>query len=116
MEKRIFGSSGEDIALKYLMRRGYKLLERNFRAGRNELDLIMQYKDLLVFVEVKTRRNESFGLGREAVDYRKQQHIISAAQFYIAQVGNYDNKVRFDVIEVKLPEGKVVHIENAFMT
>ncbi len=115
MTGRETGQRGEDAALKYLKRKGYRLLERNYRAGRKELDLIMRDRQGgLVFVEVKTRASTAFGTPGEAVDYRKQQNIITAAQFYLQQTGQDEIRARFDVVEVS-PQG-IRHIENAFMT
>ena len=85
------------------------------RIGRDELDLVMQDGAYLVFVEVKARTSEAFGLPREAVDSRKQAHMVRAAEAYLQQTGG-DTPARFDVIEVNLANSEVRHIENAFMT
>jgi putative endonuclease len=76
------GRSGEDLALKYLISKKYKLIERNYRAGRYEIDLIMRDKTAIVFTEVKSRHPGVYGSGREAVGWVKQQHIIPAAKFF----------------------------------
>ncbi|OQB24761.1 MAG: hypothetical protein BWY11_00878 [Firmicutes bacterium ADurb.Bin182] len=109
------GRSGEDLALKYLTAKKYKPVERNYRAGRYEIDLIMRHREVLVFVEVKSRHPGSFGLGREAVDKFKQHNIITAAKFFCKQHDCFQEPMRFDVVEVDLETGKIEHIEGAFL-
>lgn len=107
------GRSGEQIAVKYLKSKGYMILDTNYRSRHGEIDVVCMRKDTLIFVEVKSRKNLSFGLPRGAVTYRKQQSIIYTAQYYIFRNALVDIPVRFDVIEVV--DGKVTsHIENAF--
>ncbi|SDK44754.1 YraN family protein [Natronincola ferrireducens] len=110
------GAYGEGIGKKYLLEKGYVILHSNYRTKLGELDIIAQKDNIIAFVEVKTRRNSSFGLPREAVDYRKQLTLTKIAQLYIQQKkpGNVD--FRFDVIEVRWIDDKyeINHIENAF--
>ena len=110
------GKKGERIALSYLRRRRYKLIAKNFRAIRCEIDIIMldRKKDMLVFVEVKARTPGIFGTGAEAVDERKQRHLLLAAQCFMQRNQMYDINARFDVVEVDLKTKAVRHIENAF--
>lgn len=108
------GRSGEDLALKYLQDKKYKLLERNYKAGRYEIDLIMRDKATIVFAEVKARHPGRFGSGREAVDRTKQLHIITAAMFYCKQNGCFSEPLRFDVVEVDLQSEGITHLEGAF--
>lgn len=114
MDKQTSGKAGEQIACRVLERKGFRLLERNYRALRAEIDLIMRDGKTLVFVEVKARSSDRFGSGREAVTLRKQQNILRAAQNYIMEHGLFDEPLRFDVAEVDLVTGNVTHIENAF--
>ncbi len=114
MNKRAKGSEGEQTALLYLEKKGYVLLEKNFRAQRCEVDLVMQDGETTVFVEVKARSSRAYGLGREAVTRKKQLNIITAATAYAADHGLMEARLRFDVIEVALPSLHVTHIENAF--
>lgn len=114
MDKQASGKTGEQIACRALERKGFHLIERNYRAMRAEIDLIMRDGKTLVFVEVKARSSDLFGSGREAVTLRKQQHILRAAQVYLAEHGGFDEPLRFDVAEVDLVTGNVTHIENAF--
>ena len=108
------GKKGEDMALKLLKKKGYRLFVRNFRAGHKELDLVMMDGDCLVFVEVKARSSLSFGQPQEFVNYKKQQNLIMAANRFIAENGYHDKSARFDIVEVCLGEGILNHIINAF--
>lgn len=108
------GAKGEEAALRYLLEKGYLLLARNWRFMRKEIDLIMKQADTVVFVEVKARSTNRYGLPREAVDERKKRHLIDAAAGYMQHHGA-DQAARFDVVEVDLQSGEVVHLENAFM-
>jgi len=106
------GDFGEDKAAKYLKKKKYRIIERNFSNKLGEIDIIARQKDTTVFVEVKTRTNENYGFASEAVDTNKQQKIRNVATMY-AQKENISN-IRFDVIEVYLENDRINHIENAF--
>ncbi len=115
-EHNELGSLGEEIAVRYLQDKSYTILERNWRTGRLEVDIIARLGDQVVIAEVKTRTDgflESIG---EAVNKRKQNLLVRAANAYIAKK-SMDLDVRFDIITV-IFEGKtkfhVQHIENAF--
>lgn len=115
------GNYGEDKAEAYLRRRGYKILERNFRAGRGgEIDIIAKdIKGVIAFVEVKTRTNRKMGDPSEAVNYYKKKNIINTALKYISQKNLYETDARFDVIEVIPYNGiirnvRINHIKDAF--
>ena len=114
MNTRESGQRGEELAWQYLKRRGYALLERNFRIQRYEIDLILEKDGVLVFVEVKARGAGSLISGREAVNSVKQSHIMRAAQGYLQRHAAFDRPVRFDVAEVDLSSGGVIYIEGAF--
>lgn len=117
MNRSSLGKFGEEIAFKYLLNKGLTPKQRNFRAGRYEIDLIMEDScGCIVFIEVKTRRSEKYGMGREAVGWRKQANIIAAAESYIYENDLYERKVRFDVVEVDLKNNKITHIADAFET
>lgn len=116
MSTRSSGTHGEEIACAYLQKRGLRLIQRNYRAGRYEIDLVMREGETLVFVEVKARSGKGAILGREAVNRTKQRHIITAAQLYLKQNNAFDDTVRFDVAEVDLLSGEVIHIPAAFTT
>lgn len=118
--KRIVGNVGENEAAKHLKKKGYKILERNFVEAGHEIDIIAKYKDELVFVEVKTRSaastSELEARPASAVTPEKQRAIISTAIAYLATTVDTP-KIRFDVIEVILDNGKpqkIEHLEAAF--
>lgn len=117
--KKTIGNFGEEETVKYLRKKGYKILECNFNVRGGEIDIIAHKNGYVVFVEVKTRKDDQLGSGAEAVTYTKRQKIIKAAQYYLLKVGECD--VRFDVVEVigNIENGmfklqKLNHIENAF--
>jgi putative endonuclease len=114
--KLLLGKQGERVAELYLQKKGYKLVERNYRCSGGELDLIVLDRRVVVFVEVKTRTGDGFGTPLEAVEFRKQQRMIRAAQFFLAQKNLQQRDARFDVVGVSWPgrEPVVEHIENAF--
>jgi putative endonuclease len=109
------GKKGEEIALKYLLKKGYALYEKNWRFRHKEVDIIASDGKDLVFVEVKTRSNEWYGSPEEAVDNRKQKYLIDAAEEYITSK-NLDVNVRFDIISIILKPNyqSIDHIEDAF--
>ncbi len=113
---RKLGSKYEDIAVDYLCGKGYKILDRNFHAGRyGELDIIAMdpYKTLVIF-ECKYRYNQKYGDPLEAVDYRKQRQICHTTMYYFMKKGyGTDKSCRFDVLAV-YGDGTIKHIENAF--
>jgi putative endonuclease len=114
--KLLLGKEGERLAERFLEKKGYKLLERNYRCSAGELDLVVLDRRVIVFVEVKTRTGQGFGTPFEAVEFRKQRKIIQAAQFFLAEKGLQQRDARFDVVGVSLVgrEPVVEHIENAF--
>ena len=112
MNRRAYGSAGEDAAGAYLMRRGWTILDRNVRRGRGEIDIVARRKDTVAFVEVKRRSGLNYGRPAEAVNREKQMRIAHAAALYMQENNLSDSKIRFDVIEI-LP-GEIQHIEGAF--
>lgn len=116
MDHIAFGTLGEKMAANYLEQRGYLILERNYKVKSGEIDIIAAEKDVLVFVEVKTRSSCLFGRPLEAVDRRKQQKIIRTAQWYLSRTNQYHKACRFDIIEI-MKQGKqfcVNQIQDAF--
>ncbi|MCL6268983.1 YraN family protein [Sansalvadorimonas sp. 2012CJ34-2] len=96
------GKKAEDLALNYLRRKGMKLRERNYACRTGELDLIMQDRDTLVFVEVRFRSHRNFGAPEESVDYRKCQRLIRTAQHYMQTYNLTDQQpCRFDIIAIQ---------------
>lgn len=108
------GKLGESIALKYIISKGGKIIEQNYRTKIGEIDLIVRMNGELVFVEVKSRSNINYGYPSEAVDYKKKRKIINVAKYYILDNSLEDISVRFDVIEIYLTDKKINHIVNAF--
>jgi len=110
------GKFGQGVAEKFLRDKGYELLEENFCAPGGEIDLIMKDGSYIVFIEVKFRQNENYGLPREAVGKSKQQRIKKTAMHYIKRKRLDDADFRFDVVEMlgKIEGIEVEHIENAF--
>lgn len=101
MRTKTLGDVGENAVTNYLQNKGYSILARNFRYGRfAEIDIIAEIGDTIVFVEVKTRRSNKFGMPAEAVTLQKQQKIITAATKFIQDNELYDKACRFDVVEV----------------
>lgn len=99
--KRQFGSKGEALACEYLVKKGYKLLDKNFRAGRmGEIDIIAQDGEYICFIEVKTRTGMTFGRPSESVNIKKQINIRRLAQIYIGNKNLHEKNIRFDVAEV----------------
>lgn len=98
-ERLACGKFGEEEAKKYLQKRGYIVLQTNYRCREGEIDLIAREGEWLVFVEVKTRRSYAYGMPCEAVDERKRSKIIAAAQKYLLD-NTIESALRFDVIEV----------------
>lgn len=109
------GRKGEILAKEYLISKGYRILDLNYRNKIGEIDIIAIDKNILVFNEVKTRTSMSFGYAYEAVNRKKQQKIISCSKLYIMQKNLIDYQIRYDIIEVYLtPDIKINHIENSF--
>jgi putative endonuclease len=96
------GRRGEDIAHRYLARRGYRVVARNYRppSGSGEIDLVAWDGDVLVFVEVKTRTTDEFGAPERAVDRDKETHVDRAARDYARRAGMPLDRARFDVVSV----------------
>lgn len=115
-EKQEKGNSGEGKAVEYLQSNGYTILERNWRIGHLEVDIIASNEDFLVIVEVKTRKSSAFGEPEEFVTLQKQRNLIRAAASYITKFG-ITKEVRFDIVSVILNEqqtAEVKHIPDAF--
>ncbi|WP_313756579.1 YraN family protein [Tissierella sp.] len=109
------GRKGEMLAKEYLISKGYRILDLNYRNKIGEIDIIAMDRNILVFNEVKTRTSTNFGYAYEAVNRKKQQKIIYCSQLYIRQKNLIDYQIRYDIIEVYLtPHIKINHIENSF--
>ena len=116
MNNKLIGYSGESKACDFLKRRGYRILERNYRSPHGEVDIVASKGPLLIFCEVKTRTVGGLDEALEAVDEQKQGRIIKVAEHYLAINDPKVNQCRFDVIAL-LKNGSVwtiEHVEDAF--
>jgi len=107
------GARGEDAAIKTLKRRGYRIVERNYRNRLGEIDVVAEEGGCLVFVEVKKRNTPFFGEAVCAIDERKKRHLVRAALFYLKEHRCSDRSVRFDVIGID--DERIKLVKNAFM-
>lgn len=106
------GKQGEDEASVFLKKRGYKILERNFKKRYGDIDIVAKDSDTLVFIEVKTRRTNQFGSGLEAITPWKIRALVQSAHFYKLKHPELPERLRIDVVAVKLsPGGGVERIE-----
>jgi len=110
------GQSGEALARRHLIKKGYQILERNYRNRLGEIDIIARENETLVFVEVKTRRSDRYGSPRLAITAHKQKKLSITALAYLKQTRQIDCKARFDVVLInaasRTPEIETIH--NAF--
>ncbi len=113
MNNREVGKIFELYAINYLKSKGYIILNHQFRCKVGEIDIVCQRDSIIVFVEVKYRKNIKSGYPREAVNYKKQNKIRKVAQYYILKNSITDKDFRFDVIEI-IGENELLHLENAF--
>lgn len=110
------GAAGEEAAAAFLRRRGYRIMERNYRCPFGELDVIAARGEVLVFCEVKTRRGGDVEEALGAVDERRRRRMARAAAFYLAERGEGGRDCRFDVIALLKTGGgwRIVHVQDAF--
>lgn len=111
------GKQGEAFAAQFLKKKGYKIKETNYRSPLGEVDIIAMDGKTLVFVEVKTRRSDAFGIPAEAVNRRKQVQIAKTAQYYISSKKLTNHAARIDVVSVLAREGRHMEVDvisNAF--
>jgi putative endonuclease len=111
----VLGQNGEQMAGNYLKKKGFQILETNWRSGPLEIDIIARKDDILVIAEVKTRSTNIFGEPEEFVTKAKQKNLIRAANFYIID-NDLDVEARFDIISIlyKGDQFQIHHIEDAF--
>lgn len=122
LRKKKLGANGEQIAINYLQRQGYKILERNYRNRLGEIDIIARQGTDLVFIEVKTRSDTLFGSPLDSVTTAKQRQLSKVALEYLSRQEWFDHPARFDVVGVQLKEMDVTRpqdvkidlVQNAF--
>lgn len=115
--KQKIGKLGENLSCNYLIKKGYKILDKNFSCKQGEIDIIaISDSKELVFIEVKTRSNLKYGSPSDAVTNYKQKHIVLSSKYYIYLYDFNNINVRYDVIEIFLYNStyKINHIKNAF--
>ena len=110
------GKMGEELAVNYLIGKGYEILERNWRNKHKEIDIVAKDGGTLVIVEVKTRQSDGFGEPDMAVTRQKQRCLVYAANAYVFSK-RLDLDIRFDIISIVFNQGnpKIDHIEDAFL-
>lgn len=110
--KKLFGRAGEIKAADFLKKKGYKILETNYKTHIGEIDIIAKDGEYTVFCEVKTRTDDEFGSPSEAVTAKKREKYRKVATEYLMRKSDLDVPCRFDVIEIE--NGKINHIIDAF--
>ncbi len=118
MGNRALGKVGEDIAARFLSRKGYEIIGRNTRTFVGEIDIIARKKSLIVFVEIKTRRNSLFGPPYLAITVKKRKKLIQCALCYLKMKGITEIPRRIDIISIEIDEftgnvDKIEHFEDA---
>ncbi len=114
---REIGDRGEDIAVEYLKKLGWQILARNYYAGHTEIDIIAKDKNIIVFVEVKTRANTTFGHPIEYVTESKVKSIYKVADVWIRKNNAQNHFMRFDVIGIVAAKNKkpdITHLKDAY--
>ena len=116
MQEKELGRKGEEVALRFLKKKGYKIIEKNYVCKMGEMDIIAREKDTLVFVEVKTRTSMAFGPPQLAVNSTKQMQLSKVALYFLKEKRLEEVKARFDVVAVLLrPRGDEIElIKDAF--
>ncbi len=116
-DKQKLGKNGENLALQYLEKKGYKSIAQNYRYGKGEIDIICGYGNDLIIVEVKSVRVDGYGSGEERITPKKQKMIIETTYGFLAENEKYTEfGVRFDVVVVNFKKypAEIVHHESAF--
>jgi putative endonuclease len=110
------GKLGENLAANFLISNGYAILEKNYRFGRYEIDIICLKNGVLIFVEVKTRTSNAFGFPEDFVDAKKEIRIRKAAENYILDK-NWQKDIRFDIISVEIAREntEITHLQDVFV-
>jgi len=115
-KRKKFGKESESIAVRYLKKNGYKILEQNYRNKLGEIDIIAKDKKTLVFVEVKARRSGGYGSPKWAITPKKQRKISMVALYYLKATKQNKVKARFDVVAISSSQDnpRIELIKNAF--
>ncbi len=112
MNRQQLGATGEKLARDLLKKKGYKIIDTNFRCREGEIDIITRKKDCLVFVEVRTKTGNSFGSPEESITFGKRDNLIATALTYMSEHQDLPETWRIDFVAVELdPSGKTRRIE-----
>jgi len=113
--KQQLGKEGEEIATAHLISKGYKILARNYRSGRAEIDIIASHDDWIIIVEVKTRETDQYGNPEDSIGTGKINMLAQGAEDYMVD-NDLNNNVRYDIISIIKNQYKteVTHLEDAF--
>ena len=116
--RKDLGAKGEKLAIRFLKRKGYRIIQRNYKCKLGEIDIVARQDGTIIFVEVKTRQTEEFGAPQYAVNASKRKQISKVALSYIRNNKLAEQSCRFDVIAITLTSESrkpvIEHIENAF--
>jgi putative endonuclease len=117
MKRRETGILGEKIACEFLSRNGYDIIETNYRCAEGEIDIIARQKDILVFIEVRTKKSQQFGSPEESITRNKKEKLRALAERYGQEHENIPGSWRIDVMAIQLDSGnrlkRMQLIENA---
>jgi len=115
-QRQKFGKDSESVAVRYLKKNGYTILQQNYRTKLGEIDIIAKDKQTLVFVEVKARKSDHFGHPKWAVTPKKQRKISMVALYYLKATKQQNVKARFDVVTISSLQNnpRIELIKNAF--
>lgn len=116
VDKRALGRVGENKGVDFLEKIGYKILEKNFYARRGEVDIIAEHESDLVFIEVKFRQSNEYGMPQDAIKKYKQRRIVKSALEYIKSNRNSNQNIRFDVLLIGPEPERIELIKSAFIT
>ena len=115
--KQKLGKKGENLALRYLEKKGYKKIFQNYQFGKGEIDIICEYENDIIIIEVKSVKVDGFGSGEERITLKKQKMIIETTYGFLVENEQYeDYGVRFDVVIVNFRNypAEIIHYESAF--
>ncbi len=121
-QQQIIGKKGEELALQFLIKKGFQKLEINFREGKGEIDIIVKKENVIHFVEVKTRKNNNFGNPESFVSEAQATKIAQTAEFFLEKYEEKINQefkgfIQFDIISILFEKDilkEIVHLEDAF--
>jgi putative endonuclease len=115
-QKQRFGKDSESLAVEFLKKQGYKILETNYKTKLGEIDIIAKDKDTLAFIEVKARHSDRYGVPKYAVTPKKKKKISMAALWYLKTTDQFNQKARFDVVGIfsQTSTPRIEVIKNAF--